>query len=161
MKTFKLLSIPNANWIFLGRVPFCKTCFQCLSSQIDFTLKYPPNSVVFSYKEISLIRCSSRKHCNTVDPAKNGPFCPVLTLTGGVTVVFLQAILNRKYVYPIENWIISMFYLCQFCTWALCFRVISLWSLETLFMRGSFYAGSTVICFDNFAYKDPLASWSL
>ena len=39
----------------------------------------------------------------TVDPANKDPFCPVLTLTGGVTVVFLHAISNREYVYPIEK----------------------------------------------------------
>ena len=62
----------------------------------------------------------------TVDPAKNDPFCPVLTLTGGVTVVVLRAISIRKYIYPIEKLILSMFYLCQFCTSALCFRAIGL-----------------------------------
>ena len=40
---------------------------------------------------------------NTVDAAKKDPFCPVLTLTSGVTMVFLHAIFNSKYVYPIEN----------------------------------------------------------
>ena len=40
---------------------------------------------------------------STVDPAKNDPFCPVLTLSGGVTAVFLHAISNKKYVYPIEK----------------------------------------------------------
>ena len=40
---------------------------------------------------------------NTVDLAKKDPFGPVLLLTGGVTVVFLHAISNRKYVYPIEK----------------------------------------------------------
>ena len=40
---------------------------------------------------------------NTVDSAKKDPFCPVLTSTGGVTMVFLHEISNRKYVYLIEN----------------------------------------------------------
>ena len=40
---------------------------------------------------------------NTVNPAKNDPFCLVLTFTGGVTVVFLHAVSNRKYLYTIEK----------------------------------------------------------
>ena len=40
---------------------------------------------------------------NTVDFAKKDPFCPVLTLTGGVTMVFFHEYSNAKYVYPIEN----------------------------------------------------------
>ena len=40
---------------------------------------------------------------HTVDSAKKDPFCPVLALTGGVTLIFLHEIYNRKYVYTIEN----------------------------------------------------------
>ena len=46
---------------------------------------------------------SCDKKVYTVDPAKNDPFCPVLTLSRGVTVVFLHTISNIKYVYPIEK----------------------------------------------------------
>ena len=80
----------------------------------------------------------------TVDAAKKDPFCPVLTWTGGVTMVFLHVISKRNYVYPIENWNSIMFYSCQFCTWALCFRVISLRSLHFFLIRRSLYAESTV-----------------
>ena len=40
---------------------------------------------------------------HTVDSAKKDPFCPALTLTGSIIMVFLHEISNTKYVYPIEN----------------------------------------------------------
>ena len=40
---------------------------------------------------------------NTVDSAMKDLFCPALTITGGVTMVFLHEISNMKDVYPIEN----------------------------------------------------------
>ena len=62
----------------------------------------------------------------TVDSANKDPFYPVLTLTGGVTMVFLHEISYTKYVCRIENRFLSMLYSYQFCTWAVRFRGISL-----------------------------------
>ena len=50
-------------------------------------------------------------------------------------MVFLQVICNSKYVYPIEMWSLSVYYLRPFCNWALCFRVMSLQSLEFFLIR--------------------------
>ena len=37
------------------------------------------------------------------DAAEKNPFCPVLTLTGGVTIFFSHTICNKKHVHPIEH----------------------------------------------------------
>ena len=52
----------------------------------------------------------------TVDSAKKDLFRPVLTLAGGVTLVFPHEVSNRKFVYPVKKLLLSMFYSCQFCT---------------------------------------------
>ena len=46
-------------------------------------------------------RCD--KNTITVDSAKKDQLCPVLTLTGGVTKVFLHKIPNEKCVSPLGN----------------------------------------------------------
>ena len=80
----------------------------------------------------------------TFDSAKKDPFCPVLTLTGGVTMVFLYEIFNRNCFYPIQNWFLIIFYSCQFRTWALRFRGISLKGFDFFLSGGLFFAECTV-----------------
>ena len=59
-------------------------------------------------------------------PRQKTPFaCSYLNRRGGITLVFLHAISDRKYIHSIENLIVSVFYAYRFCTQALCFRVIS------------------------------------
>ena len=72
------------------------------------------------------------------------PFCSVLTKQAVSQWSFLHGISNRKFAYPIETCLLSMFHSFNFCLWAPCFWVKGLWSLEFFITRQSFYAESTV-----------------
>ena len=80
------------------------------------------------------------KNVYTVDAAKKDPFCTCLTEPAISQWSFLHEISNSKYVYSKENWTLSMFYSCQFCTWALCFWVKGLPNLDIFLIRRSFDA---------------------
>ena len=83
-----------------------------------FQISFYMDDIHISYRHPNwkVVERKRQNSINTVDSAKRDSFCHVLTLTRGFTMVLLQEISDRKYVYPIENLILSMSYSCQFCT---------------------------------------------